>query len=763
MRRRLSFDSFVEAVRKLIHKLIIPYAVFALLFLGYYFFQYEFKFFAFIGLLVGLACFLLALTLLAYSRNKAQVIWACFNIAVSIWSLACFFVGHNDQIGINVAYGWRMHNSGLILIPVFLYHFVIEYTNAKKTDALFLVYLQASIFLWINLFTKLLVKDFTFYYGEFYYLQATPAFTVFLIIFTGISITAFIRFYKFYSAATGLKRIQSAYLLYGMLLGFVGGFTLAPLAYGLNLYPAGLFGVGLYAGIATYAICRYKLIDIKLAVTRTGIFVAVYSIVLGIPFVLAFGLRERLIVLVGESWWLVPLIFLTFLATGGPFIYLYIQRRAEDRLLKEQRRYQSTLRQASAGMNKIKDLRRLVNLIVHIVTRTVGIEHSCVYLWNAAEKTFYLAGSRFNRNKLPLPPRVDMNDTLIDFLVRIEEPVVLEEISQRVRDYHDEELVKVEHTLRQILAEVAVPSFVEERLLGILVLGKKASGELYSQDDLAVFSILANQAALAIENAQFYEDMKKTHAQLLKTEKMATIGTMADGLSHQINNRLHAMGFIAGDLLDTVQLKKDTGPPPEISGVLAELEEGLGKIIDNVKRGGEIVEGLLKYTRKGDEGFENIELDKLINASLDMVQFKIKLGEIAFVRDYPKDLPLMKGNFTQLQEVLFNAIDNAYDAMMQRKAEENSDTYKPQLRVTAERDGLYLNVTVLDNGIGVKDDDQEKLFTPFFTTKFAASKKGTGLGLYVIKKLIEDNHKGKLRFESEYMKGTTFRLWLPLA
>ena len=144
-----------------------------------------------------------------------------------------------------------------------------------------------------------------------------------------------------------------------------------------------------------------------------------------------------------------------------------------------------------------------------------------------------------------------------------------------------------------------------------------------------------------------------------------------------------------------------------------------------------------------------------------MAQYKVKVDQLTIVKDYPADLPKIKGNFTQLQEVFFNLVDNANDAMMQRKSEKNESDYTPRLHITAQPDGDYLKVQVTDNGIGVKKEDREKLFTPFFTTKLS-SKKGTGLGLYVIQKIIEDNHDGKVRFFSEYMKETRFVIQLPV-
>ena len=99
--------------------------------------------------------------------------------------------------------------------------------------------------------------------------------------------------------------------------------------------------------------------------------------------------------------------------------------------------------------------------------------------------------------------------------------------------------------------------------------------------------------------------------------------------------------------------------------------------------------------------------------------------------------------------------------MMQRKKELKEEGYKPTIRISAEIHGNNLKIFVEDNGIGIKNEDSEKLFTPFFTTKLS-SKKGTGLGLYVIQKLIEENHSGKVKYNSQYKKGTTVHITLPL-
>jgi len=294
-------------------------------------------------------------------------------------------------------------------------------------------------------------------------------------------------------------------------------------------------------------------------------------------------------------------------------------------------------------------------------------------------------------------------------------------------------------------------------------MGRKNLSKPYTEDDLGVFAILANQTALAIENAKFYEDMKTTHQQLFQAEKMATIGTMADGLSHQINNRFHALGFIAGDALDTINFGKEEFTSDKQKEILADLARAFQRVQENVVQGGEIVQGLLRYTRKGEAGFAAVEIPKVFKSALEMAQFKIKSDQLKIIHNYdPSTIPKIKANFTQLQEVFFNLIDNGYDAMMQRKTELKEPGYQPTLKVHVLQEDHHAQIIFEDNGMGVKEEDYKKLFTPFFTTKLS-SKKGTGLGLYVIKKIVEENHGGHVEMVSKYMHGTQMKLLLPIA
>jgi signal transduction histidine kinase len=352
---------------------------------------------------------------------------------------------------------------------------------------------------------------------------------------------------------------------------------------------------------------------------------------------------------------------------------------------------------------------------------------------------------------------------LVSWIVSKREPLIYEEIKRLMADTSNVVYRSLEENMRTLSASVIIPCFLEDKFIGFFVLGDKLSGQIYTPEDLDVFQVLASQAALAIENAQFYEEAKEMQVQIAQAEKMATIGTMADGLSHQINNRFYALSLIAGDTLDTMKLTDTTRCAPEIQEMLSSINHALERIQSNVMQGGEVVKGILKYTRRGEEGLSAISLDDILNGTLEMVQYKVKLSDIDIIRDYTPETPKIKGNMVQLQEAFFNFIDNAYDAIVERKTTLNEEGYRGRITVSARHtQNSTLEITIEDNGLGIKAKDNAKIFTPFFTTKIS-SRKGTGLGLYVINKIITDTHKGKISFESDYGIGTRFTLELPAA
>jgi signal transduction histidine kinase len=719
---------------------------------------------SFYSIPVLIAAFLsLFLGFFVYAKNwknflNNSLALLCFNIAVWLFCYSIVYASKSEHVALFWA---RNSYLGIIFIPVTIYQLAIVILGFRGRKLLIIFYLLGVFFVFMSRTNLFFDHVKLFFWG--YYPQAAKLYFLFLIFFFGIYSygTILLGFALLKRHFNFHKRNQILYVFFAYIVGSLASIDFLG-KYGIEFYPFGYVCMVLIVFIFSYAIIRYRLMDIRIAVTRTGIFVAVYSLVLGVPFALAFGCQERLIQILGVNWWILPLISSTALATIGPFIYLYINKKAEDRLMKKQRSYQNILRNASSGMIRIKDLKRLLNVVVHVITKTVKIKYAAVYLLDKETNNFILQAARGRFVSGKQSNYIDTGSPLIWQLSLRKNPIVTEEEVMKLRDEaQNQGVIKFVEQLLKLDASLVVPSFVDDKLTGILILGEKASGKLYSEDDLVVFSVLANQSALAIENAQFYDEVKRTHEQLFQAEKMATIGTMADGLSHQINNRFHALSLIAGDSLDFLKHSDMSSFSAEAKLVLAELKNALERIENNVLQGGEVVRGLLKYSRPGESGFELVSFKDVLNGSIDMVQYKIKLKEFDLVQNIADDAPKLYGNLTQLQEVFFNLIDNAYDAIKERQILLKEDGFRGKIEVSAIGVEGALEIIVADNGMGVKDLDKKKLFTPFFTTK-ATAKKGTGLGLYVLDKII-GAHNGKISIDSIYKSGTRFTITLPIS
>ncbi len=713
----------------------------------------------------SISCLLLTITcatiiiiaLFAHRNTHLHKIWTWFNFAVFIWGLSSFLITQVKDIVIAEIL-WKIGIIGVIYTAVLFFHIVYIFSKFPK-GILIVAYIQS--FIGVIAALAGLLTHLQFIFNSFYYVTSVrwgyP-----LIYSSWVAMILYGQYvlFKTFRSSKGILRIQLFYFFVGTCIGFSGGAVNFLPVFGIKIYPYSNFLISAYCIIATYAIFKYRLMDITVAITRTGLFIVVYTVVLGLPFAMAVSFKEQLIQFFGDYWWMSPFILMAALATGGPFIYIYVEGKAEDRLLKEQRQYQNILKEASIGMTRIRDLHRLLDLITHIVTKTVRISYAAIYLYNEQNNEYILQVMR-DKGRTPVL-KLTADNPLMAWITVKREPLIYEEIKRQMEDTGDETYKHLEKNMQLLTAAVIIPSFLENRFMGFIVLGDKVSGQIYTPEDLEVFQVLASQAALAIENAQFYDETQKMQEQVAQAEKMATIGTMADGLSHQINNRFYALSLIAGDSIDTIKLTDTSKCTPEVKEMIDHINHALERIQANVIQGGEVVKGLLKYSRKGDESFTALTLDQVLDGTLEMVQFKVKLSEIDIVRDYPKDIPNIKGNLVQLEEVFFNFIDNAYDAIVERRTTLKEDGYRGRITISARGKDSVIEITLEDNGMGIKDENLNKAFTPFFTTKTSA-RQGTGLGLYVIRRIIADSHKGKIALESSYKIGTRFIIELPIA
>ena len=259
--------------------------------------------FAFSGLILAATCLFLVFVIIKSARSRAHFIWAYFNISVALWGVASFFM--LKDFGPEAALFWiRFGHCGVVFISVFFFHLVCLVCNLKRQKLIIFSYIQGCLFcvlLWTNFFITF--DNVGIIFNEFYYDQSHGyIYPLFFTIWLGFILYGHFELFKSYLFSKGIKRNQILYFFFGMVVGFSGGLTNFFPVFGLSLYPIGNFTIPIYCVIVSYAILKYQLLDIRMAVTKTGIFVAVYSLVLGVPFAIAFLWQHNLIGILGENW-----------------------------------------------------------------------------------------------------------------------------------------------------------------------------------------------------------------------------------------------------------------------------------------------------------------------------------------------------------------------------------------------------------------------------------------------------------------------------
>ncbi|MFH1079073.1 MAG: ATP-binding protein [Pseudomonadota bacterium] len=231
-------------------------------------------------------------------------------------------------------------------------------------------------------------------------------------------------------------------------------------------------------------------------------------------------------------------------------------------------------------------------------------------------------------------------------------------------------------------------------------------------------------------------EIKQMQTQLIRSEKLVSLGKLVAGITHEINNPLTGILMYANLTSQSPQLDPS-------------LKSDLDVIINEAKRCAKIVRGLLDFSRESIPQKKPASLNYVMESTLDLISRQASFHNIDIVRDYQTDLPLIPIDENQMEQVFINMLLNASQAM--------TGSGSIRIKTYAEDDG-YVCLRIIDTGAGIKEEDIGKIFDPFFTTK---TDKGTGLGLSVSYGIIE-RHGGKIEVESAFGKGTTFTIKLPL-
>ncbi len=708
-------------------------------------------FLALTGLLNFLgSAFLAAIVLSKNPRGILNRHFSYNSLSIAFYS-AGYFIWQLSSTPVMAMIWFKVLFTGIILINLtfMFYVFALTDTIDRRKYELACYTVINVVFIILNISSQL----YTYLeprYGLGYWPVPTVIFHAYLAFWIWQLLYGFIRLLLSLKTITGRLREQIKYTIVSGLIGFIGGASNWPMWYNINFPPYANILIVFYIALMGFAIIRFRLMDIKIVLTRTGIFIGIYTLVLGSPVLI--GLQT--------NFGFLSFVSLFILATIGPVLYRYLLRKAEGLILFQQREYQRKLNDSVVFMLREHNLDRLLRLIIYGMKNIIKIDYAAIFLEDSEKESFSLRVASTD-TVFPEGLSIPYDNPTVELLHKHRRPLLLEEMSHL---FHID-------TNRKI--KLIVPSFIENRLLGFLVMGEKRNKTVYTQDDLQIFELLSHQTAMAIENCIFMEERKKTQERLFQAEKLAFIGGMAEGVAHQIRNRLNHFSLgsrqIQHEIKDFQTMHGDI-----ISGNRAvretfdSLNEISESLVDNVIRTNSVIQGILNYTLADDkrDTFFDLPFRDVVEGAIDLAKIKHGIEDLPITTGIEQDA-MIYGVMTQLMESMYNLIDNSYEAIEEKrnllKNPEDRKNYAPDIhiRLIRQPDGSLIEIT--DNGIGINDDDKKKIFAPYFTTKTSfKTHSGSGIGLYVVHRIIEENHKGKIWFTSEFMRGTTFFIKLPL-
>ncbi|OQX81523.1 MAG: hypothetical protein B6D56_02305 [Candidatus Omnitrophica bacterium 4484_70.1] len=703
-----------------------------------------------------------ALGIIVFSKGyhkKLNRIWAAFCFITLFWGMGGYKFSTTPSKE-SALFWWQIAYLCVIFSPVIYFHFVYVFLKLNKNYQRFILifaYLLSFIFLFFLWYDKsrYFLGDLRWVFGEFYCIDwlkhKNILWLIFYISFYWILLLyAFTLLIKAYRKSSGLKRLQLKYFILGSLIGWLGPELVYLPAFHIDIYPYSNFLIAIYPAIFVYAIVKYRLMDIHVTITRVGIFSFLYILLLFIPFYVGYQTKS----------WVLSTIFAFIFASIGPSIFYRLQKKAVDLILARQRRYQGALLEMAKGMTGIHNLERLLRLIALLVKRRVGIKYTAIFYHDRENKVYPLKFMYGHRLKKKSSLAIKEEEKFIDYLRKKGEPFLYEETEEEMRKFLEEKL-KTNFAL-------LVPSVIHNELIGFLILGEKLDKSHYSIDDIETFKTLAFQAALAINHCLFLEEFKKAQERLFQAEKLAAIGGLADGITHQLKNRLNLFSVLCGEMSMITEEFRQKNTYVERDPKLKELLENYSRIarilLENVKKSDDVIKSILDFARvkEKDKYFDYFSIRGVINACVNLLLIKHEIEE------FPLELKLNNveiiwGIKTQLTEVIYNILDNAYEAIQQLYSlipADKRNNHTPQIILEVKEFPQYWLISVYDNGIGIKEEDKKKILAPFFTTK-SSHKSGSGIGMYIVRRIIEENHNGRIWFKSKYLKGTTFYIQLP--
>lgn len=751
----------------------------------------------FSALLTALSSLSLVVLVLRTGINlKLKKYFSLYYSALFLWSLSVFISTSFYSYHIAFIFNQSTHIAAA-LIPVFFLHFTYVYLGKTGTlyakVAIFLFYVVAIFFISVIIFYPTLFFNGISRKLSFpYFPNAGLLYTPWVLSFAMAVLFAHAELFVAIKEATGIYKKRLKFFTIANLLGYSGGVGCFLPVYNLDFFPFpyGPYGVFLLSLVSGYTLLKLKFLNLEIVLKKTvvfsSLFIAIVSIFSFTVLIFQYVLKD----IVAQN---------PFLATGiAVFIIVLIYEpirkflvNLTDRYLFQKKyNYHKLLKENSKQIAFIHGLDELAKQVVGFLIRQGRVRNAALFT-HTERRLFELRyplgyGGKLKRPSLELAE----DHAVIRLLMERQTPLVLEEIDKEMKQSLDQEkkarLAQAQQLMKQIRAEVLIPSFLsapngEEEsdtnrdrlfpLRTILVLGPKKSDESYSEEDLDVFYTVAQDSAIAAENARLLDVLVAEKASKVEVQKKAEMVNYAHTIAHEVKNALvgitGSVGFFERFLikdLEAIAQQVETGNDPVTGKKLAKVINQITAKTRTIKGSGEkieIIAATATGTLKGDESEKEEIYFPILWDQAKQDAHLIESG-VQIHRTTPDNFRVY-GNIVLLSRVFVNLLTNSRDAMKEMK--EKQIGLAGSYRRVGEQLVCWIEYT--DKGGGIPDAVADKIFDQGFSTKpkpasYLALDSGHGQGLYVCRKTIEEFHQGKIWVDKTYKHGAKFIFWLPV-
>ena len=674
----------------------------------------------------------------------------CITLSTGLWLFTVSFVYLSRTSGVAIL--WYRYFTFFfvcnIMPSLLLFASIWLGEGRQKRYFLIINYLVSLTFYTLAISTDKLVNPYQMheYRWGFYpsYLAPLIPFLVFFTIQIVITVRKLYRAYK--TETIPVQKKSKRIVLVASLIGFASVVDFIPkLSYLPWLYPYGYITMLIYISLIAYAIIKYRTFDIETVIHKTFVWLLSYSFIM-VPILLAykklfpymknFGIMQ--IIFYSVSFFLVAF----YLRVIQPRIDHFFQRRKTD--------LEAISSRFIEDLVHLKNLNQLIQRIEDTIADSLYPQQINIFIFNEETQSYKLVNQVRSVSAIS---ELDSEDPFLRWLSHNDQIVYREFVD--IDPQYDSIRVEAHRFFKQSNAQVVIPLMLNEKLLGMINLARKASLKRYGAAEMHFLEVLKNQSTIAISNSLLYENIEQqvkqrtkelveVQKQLVQAEKLATMGTLAGGVAHEINNPLTAVLTNVQMLLTAKEIDQNLD------------RESLELIEEATKRCRTIVQKLMTYAKRPLESMElsKINILDVIAKAISFLEFQLGQENIKVILEAKDDQYLIYGEQIELEQVVTNVILNGRDAI--RLSNKGSG----EIQVLLSKNNEWIKMRIKDNGAGISKETIPKIFDPFFTTKDVG--KGLGLGLSICHSIVE-KYKGLITVSSEIGKGTVFTIQFPIA